>query len=100
MDDHAEDPTSWRDDLRVERVHQFISEAVSAAEVAEVDLPHVVICHDDESGAVSYSGPFRDGLAALVHAERESAIDRALNDGQLLRFEVVVLYPVDQAEPV
>ena len=100
MDDHDEDTTSWRDDLRVDRVHQFLSEAVSAAEAAEVDLPHVVICRDEQTGAVSYSGPFRDGLAALVHAERESAVDRALNDGELLQFEVVVLYPANRPEPV
>jgi len=100
MDDHDEDTTSWRDDLRVDLVHQLLSEAVSAAEADEIDLPHVVVCHDDETGAISYSGPFGDGLAALVYAERESSIDRALNDGELLRFEVVALYPTDQAEPV
>ena len=97
-DDH--EPTSWRDDLRVDMVHEFLSQIVAVAEVAEVTMPHIVICRDGAAGTVScaagtvsYAGPFPDGLSALVHAERESALDRALNDGGQLTFTVAALYP-------
>lgn len=93
MFDHDEDSTSWRDDLRVEVVHEFLSRIVGAAEIAEVDLPHIVICRDGDTGAVSYSGPFATGMAALVFAEQESAVDRELNDGDHLCFTVAALYP-------
>lgn len=93
-----DDPTNWRDDLRVEIVHEFLSGLVGAAGVAEVDMPHVVVCRDDETGAVSYSGPFPDGIAALVFAERECAIDRELNDGAPLEFSVAALYPCESSE--
>lgn len=84
---------TWRDDFKVEVVHEFLSRIVGAAEAAEVDLPHIVICHDIDTGSVSYEGPFPDGLAALVFAERESAADQEQNDGIPLVFKVAALYP-------
>jgi hypothetical protein len=75
----------------------FLDRVVSAAEAEELDLPHIVVCSDKRTGSVSYSGPFRDGVAALVFAERESAVDRALNDGDPLTFSVAALYPAQRA---
>lgn len=94
MRDH-DDHTSWRDDLRVDVVHEFLSRIVGAAALAEVEMPHIVVCRDDETGSVSYSGPFPDGVTALVFAERESAIDRELNADSPLGFSVAALYPGD-----
>ncbi|MFL6059968.1 MAG: hypothetical protein ACJ72E_01960 [Marmoricola sp.] len=88
-----DETSSWRDDLRVEAVHEFLSRIVSAAELEELDLPHIVVCRDAGTGAVSYSGPFRDGLDAMVFAERESVVDAELNDGDCLSFSVAALYP-------
>ncbi|MET3962902.1 hypothetical protein ABIE44_002836 [Marmoricola sp. OAE513] len=94
MDDEREE-SSWRDDLRVEAVQEFLRGAVGDAGVAEMEMPHIVVCLDEETGSVSYSGPFPDGLTALVFAERESAVDRELNDGPQLLFSVAALYPTD-----
>jgi hypothetical protein len=93
-----DDDSSWQDDLRLEVVQEFLSRIVSATEVDELDLPHIVVCRDEETGAVSYSGPFRDGLDALLFAEREAVVDRELNDGDALRFSVAALYPTGRAE--
>jgi len=89
------DNSSWNDDDRVEIVHEFLSRIVGAAEAAELDLPHIVICSDTDTGAISYEGPFPDGIAALVFAERESAVDQELNDGVPLTFKVAALYPAN-----
>jgi hypothetical protein len=89
---------SWAEDLRFEVVHDFLARIVGSAESVELDLPHIVVCRDDETGAVSYSGPFPDGVAALVFAERESAVDRELNDGEPLSFGVAALYPCERAD--
>jgi len=98
MDDYDETTTSWHDDLRVEMVQAVLGNMVAAGEVAELEMPHIVVCRDQESGAVSYSGPFADGLAAMVFADRESAIDRELNDGEPLSFVVAALYPIERSE--
>lgn len=84
---------AWREDSGSEQVEEFLARALGAAAVGEVDLPHIVICRDEETGSVSYSGPFPNGLTALVFAERESALDQALNDGDPLRFSAAALYP-------
>jgi len=95
MNAHDQEDTSWRDDLRVELVYEFLSHIVGSAAAAEVEMPHIVVCRDNETGAVSYSGPFSDGMEALVFAEREYAVDRDLNDGLPLEFSVAALYPSD-----
>ena len=98
MPDHDDAETSWLEDLRAEVVHQFLTEIVRAATIAELDLPHIVVCRDTETGSVSYSGPFPDGFRALVYAEREGAVDCELNDGAPLRFDVAALYPPECAD--
>lgn len=90
---HADGTDSWRDDLRWEALHELVARAVGAAAVAEVDLPHIVVCLDEQTGAVSYSGPFPDALSALLFAERESAQESRFNDGPPMRFSTAALYP-------
>lgn len=86
----GDDDSTWRDDLATEMVHAFLSQAVAAAAREEIDHPHIVVCRDAESGAVSYSGPYPDGLSALVVAEREAALDP-------MEFTVAALLPaIDQ----
>lgn len=96
MDEYGDEHTSWRDGLRVEIVYEFLSRAICSAEAGEMALPHIVICHDEQTGSVTYSGPFPDGLAALVFAERECAMDSQLNEGAPLGFRVAALFPTDR----
>lgn len=95
---HDEDRT-WHDDASVDAVYAFLSDAVSAAAREEIELPHIVVCRDIETGLTSYSGPFRSGLAALVAAERERVIDDATNDGAPMAFSVAALHPGGSDEP-
>lgn len=96
---YGESSESWPDGFSGELVREFLAKAVGAAALAELDLPHIVICRDSETGAVSYSGPFPDAVSALVFADRESALDQELNDGVLMRFSAAALYPVPPARP-
>lgn len=92
----GDDERAWNEDMLVEVVHAFVSDAVGAAAREEIDLPHIVVCSDLETGAVSYSGPFRDGLSALVFAQRESDLDRTANTGRPMQFSVAALFPADE----
>jgi hypothetical protein len=86
---HDEEETTWRDDLVVEVVHDFVARALCQISLEELDLPHVVICHDDESGLLTYAGPFGTAMEALVAAEAESTESA----GTQLRYSVAPLYP-------
>jgi len=90
----GDDDQSWRDHLATEMIHDFLSRAVAAAAGEEIDLPHIVVCSDRETGAVSYSGPFPDGLTALVAAEREATLDRRGITEAPMEFSVAALLPV------
>lgn len=91
--DVGDSDRTWRDEMATEVLYAFLSKAVSAAAREEIDLPHVLICRDVETGAVSYSGPFPTGLAALAAAEREQQVDDATNDGPPMSFSVAALLP-------
>ncbi|MBO9522854.1 MAG: hypothetical protein J7518_15075 [Nocardioidaceae bacterium] len=88
------DDDGWREALYGEVVRGFVSDAVGAAAREEMDLPHLVICRDTETGIRSHAGPFPDGLSALVFAEREHASERAAGN-HTMSFEVAALFPVD-----
>lgn len=90
---------AWRNDFRLELFHEFLVRAVGAAALAEVDLPHIVICRDDQTGTTSYSGPYPDAMAALVHAERERVLDASLGEDEPMRFSVAALYPSAAPDP-
>ena len=85
------DEERWRDDLATEIMHAFLSRAVAAAAREEIDLPHIVICRDRETGAVSYSGPFPNGLTALVVTEREADSERRAGGVSTMEFSVAAL---------
>lgn len=89
-----DDDATWKDDLLVEVVRAFVVRAVSGAAVAEVDLPHIVVCRDPETRTTSYSGPFPTAVDALVAAEREGAEDRRVGAGPPMEFSVAALFPV------
>lgn len=93
MHDAGDDDTSWQQDLRIERARLDLFDILSAAAADEIDLPHLVVCTDPETGTVTYQGPFADAMTALVRAEHESIVDRNLNDGPPLVFTVAAIYP-------
>ncbi|MGO4258507.1 hypothetical protein [Marmoricola sp. RAF53] len=81
-----------RPDIPDEALHALVARAVGEAAREEIDLPHVVVCRDPQTGTVTYAGPFRDGLAALVHADRESRAEQG-DDGVPFEITVAALYP-------
>jgi len=82
-----------------ETVRELLSRAVTAAEMAELDLPHIVVCADVGTGLTTYSGPFADALAALSFAEEEAALDGSVFGESDLRYSVAALYPPERADP-
>lgn len=57
----------------------------------EAGLPHVVVCTDTHTGEFTLDGPYPDGQAATIAAERESGLDPRGCLG--LRFSVRPIYP-------
>lgn len=94
----TDDESSWRDDMIAEVVRDFVSRAVGAAAREEIELPHIVVCRDTETGAVSYAGPFHSGIDALVFADHESRVDVEVNDGAPMEFSVAALLPAHLTE--
>lgn len=92
---NGNDDGTWRDEMMIQALHAVVHDAVSAAARAEIDLPHIVICRDPETSVVSYTGPFRDGMAALAFAERESERDRAFSPDGPMEFTVAALCPIE-----
>ena len=92
------DDGGWREEL-IEAVHALVRDAVTAEALREIDLPHIVICRDPETGVASYTGPYRDGLEALIFAERESERDLEFNPDGAMKFEVSALFPVENVAP-
>lgn len=100
----GEEDRAWYDQVRgdrsVEAVFAFLSQAMCTSAREEIELPHIVLCRDVETGCTSYSGPFPNGLAALVAAERERVVDDATNDGSPMSFSVAALHPGGSDEPM
>lgn len=94
----GDDETRSSGDGRPEPIQELLSRIVGIAAVSEIDLPHIVVCRDDETGAVTYSGPFPDAVAALVFAERERVVDGELNAGSPLCFGIAALFPAPGRE--
>jgi hypothetical protein len=89
----SDDDGTWQDDMLLEAVQALVSKAVGEAAREEIELPHIVVCRDLETGAVSYSGPFPNGLSALVFAEQESVLDQSTNPVNPMQFGVAALFP-------
>ena len=58
-------------------------------EVEQLTRPHIVICTSRDSQMVAYTGPYPDGLTALLAAERDAG---QVADGDL-DFRVSPLLP-------
>lgn len=72
-------------------VRRLVEEAV-----AELDLPHVVICTHVATGITCYQGPYPDALAAATAAERD-IVGLGGPDGEgELRFTIA---PLTATEP-
>jgi hypothetical protein len=68
----------------MERIVQLLaSEAVE-----QIEDPHIVICADPATGVAAYSGPYENGLSALVAAARDHQLE--LNNDPSSRFEFSV----------
>lgn len=57
----------------------------------DMDGPHIVICRDLGAGITSYEGPYDDGLAAVLAADREASWDRRYDAGSMVRYSVAPL---------
>ena len=70
-----------------------VTDVMCAVEVAEVDLPHVVLTTASGSPSVTCSGPYSTGLQALAVAEMEHRAELAAGGSGEIRFHVAPLYP-------
>lgn len=95
----AHDSARWRG-APVEDLAELLINALTSDAVEEMDHPHVVVCTDRISQTVSYSGPYEDGLAALVAAERDHQTEKTADPSNSLSFSVVpLLHPAPPREP-
>jgi hypothetical protein len=78
-------------DLSGQQMVHLVLDSLVGESVREIDLPHLVLCTDLETGAVSYEGPYPDGMTALAAAESESTELDAEVSG--FRFTVAPLLP-------
>ena len=83
---HADGDGQWDWHTRVERILVDI-------ELAEIEMPHIVLCRNVHNGDVSYSGPYPSALAALTAADHERAVERRAGGAGELSFHVAPLYP-------
>lgn len=74
---------------------ELVARMVYAMEVAEIDMPHVVIAVVPGCTLASYSGPYPNALAALTVAESEHRADLAAGGTGEVRFRVAALYPAE-----
>lgn len=72
----------------LQRMSDLVTNALVADSVDSLSQPHVLICHDPETGFTAYSGPFDDGMAALVAAQQ--TLDEELEPEQACRMHLQV----------
>lgn len=70
-----------------------IARVMYSMEIDEIDMPHVVVTTMSGSRLATYSGPYANGLAALVVAEAECRADLAAGGAGDVHFSVAPLYP-------
>lgn len=78
------------------RILSLLMERILQQESAEMDSPHVLICHAVGTGIVSYQGPYPTGLHAAVAAEAEARLEGA--SGASLAFTIAPLLPHHEAD--
>jgi hypothetical protein len=72
---------------------EHIARAMYSLEVAELDMPHVVVTVVEGCPTATFSGPYPNGLTALTAAEAEHQADRAAGGTGDVTFCVAALYP-------
>jgi len=85
--------TDGNHELRLEILREFLTGVVARTEMAELELPHLVVCSDERGEVTTYSGPFPDVLTALAYAESEAASCSTDPSSDDLTFTVAALYP-------
>jgi hypothetical protein len=90
---------AWRDDSDGGRVPDALGNFVVGMGVAEVDLPHIVLCKDARGTTASFSGPYPSAVEALVAAELEQRIEAEADGPDALTFHVAALYPALRPTP-
>lgn len=81
----------------VKELSKVLFEAIDETQQYEQELPHILVCIDHSTGAVTYSGPFRSRDEAQQMATREAA---AVGVVTPLAYETAPLYPPhDLASP-
>ncbi|WP_193612773.1 hypothetical protein [Nocardioides lijunqiniae] len=83
-----EDARSAREALAALLLDRIVDGAV-----AELDVPHVVICTELPGGATTCRGPYPDALAAATAAERQRASLAGWAGEGARRFGVAPLHP-------
>ena len=77
---------------------ELVARIMYSMEVAEIDMPHVVIAMVPGCPPASYSGPYPSALAALTVAEAEHRAVLAAGGTGEVRFRVAALYPAEPEE--
>lgn len=67
----------------------------SAEEAAELNLPHVVVVHDHQTGRTIAHGPYPNGIEATVVAVELSDDLRTIDDGVPWDVTPVPVHPVE-----
>ncbi|MGO4257208.1 hypothetical protein [Marmoricola sp. RAF53] len=73
--------------------YERLCRALTADAADDLGRPHIVLCRDDETGTVVYSGPFPDGITALTYADAANAVEPPAAELSI-SFSVAALLPV------
>jgi hypothetical protein len=84
---------AWRDDPDRVQLPAALGDFVVEMGVAEMDLPHIVLCRDSRGVSASFSGPYASAVEALVAADIEQQIESESDGQDALTFHVYALYP-------
>jgi hypothetical protein len=90
-----EEARGRRGDPGVDEVIAFLGRSLAAAAREEIEMPHIVLCTDPETGTTSYSGPYPNGLAALAAADRDERREVATGVEEPMRYSVAALLAVE-----
>lgn len=84
---------AWSDDSDPRLVAGDVGDFIVELGIAEMDLPHIVLCRDSKGVTASFSGPYPSAVEALVAADLEHRIEAASDGAEALTFQVAALYP-------
>ena len=72
---------------------EHVARIMYSMEIAEIDMPHVVLTTVAGCPSVTYSGPYANGLEALTVADAEHRAELAAGGSGEVTFRVAALYP-------